>query len=445
MQYSITPEGCQAAAQGNSTLALLENWEQLVRSLPVDLEATARATRALCRRRQVQSAPDLLRLILAYAVCDWPLRLVATWYALRGSGRLSKTAVRQRLQHSVAWMGTLVAALLPRPVGKETAGPAARLRLVDATVISRPGSTGTDWRVHLCLDLGEDRIAGVEVTDAHGAETLARFPVQPREIRLGDRGYAFASGLGPVLQAEGWVVVRLNWQSLPLENKAGQREDVIAWLKGWPPALVTPQEQLLWLPTKQGRFSMRLIARPLAPEQAEAARRRARQAARKKKHTVDARTLLAAGFVLLLTNLPAEDWSGQHVLDLYRLRWQIELRIKRLKSVLDLDGLRAQDPALAQAYLLGKLLGALLIEAMQQPIRQQHPDWWTDTQRPLNRWQLTRLAGQVLADLVCGPLPWSEVFRASGTLRRLLCDEPRHKRTSQEVTGRRLLHDLSSC
>jgi hypothetical protein len=339
----------------------------------------------------------------------------------------------------------LLAALLRVAPRSGASWPAVRLRLIDATVISRPGSQGTDWRVHLSLDLGSGCLAGIEVTDAHGGETLARFPVQEGEIRVSDRGYAFASGLGPVLQACGLVVVRINWQNLPLEDDSGQRLDVVGWLQQtFAPGATMPQEQALWLPTPEGRFPVRLIACPLSPGRAEEARRRARKAARKKKHTVDARTLLAAGFVLVLTNLPVETWPAPQVLELYRLRWQIEMRIKCLKSVLILDGLRAQKPDLAQAYLLGKLLGALLVERLSQQVRTAQPDWWTDTERPINHWRLTCLGWQALAEIIRGPITWSLVLSALTRLRRFLCDEPR-KRIPQWLKAQKLLHDLSSC
>jgi len=447
MQCNTRPIACQAMDRADGVPMPPDSWEQLMHGLPddLDLEASAHTTRALQRRRGVHNAADLLRLILAYAVCDWPLRTVAAWYALRGLGCLSRNAVRQRLRHSVDWLGSLLAALLRVPPRDTTAWPAVRLRLVDATVITRPGSQGVDWRVHLSLDLGRACLAGIEVTDAHGAETLARFAVQPGEIRVGDRGYAFASGLGSVLQAQGLLVVRMNWQNLPLEDDSGQRLDVAGWLRqSFSPASTAPQEQALWLPTPQGRFAMRLIACPLPPTRAEAARRRARKMARKKKHSVDARTLLAAGFVLVLTNLPVESWSGAQVLELYRLRWQIEMRIKCLKSLLELDGLRTQDAQLAQTYLLGKLLGALLVEALNQQVHIAQPDWWTDIERPINHWCLTRLAWHILADAIRGPLTWMQVLSSLPSLRRFLCDEPR-KRPRQWLTVRRLLPTLPSC
>ena len=52
------------------------------------------------------------------------------------------------------------------------------------------------------------------------------------------------------------------------------------------------------------------------------------------------------------------------VLDLYRLRWQIELVFKRMKSILGLGHLPKKDPLSAQAWLEGKLFTGLLIERM---------------------------------------------------------------------------------
>src|SRR5690606_39366243 len=65
-----------------------------------------------------------------------------------------------------------------------------RVRLIDASVITRPGSTGTDWRVHLSFDVGAGRVDGFDITDAHGGETLVRHPAAPDEIEVADRGYA---------------------------------------------------------------------------------------------------------------------------------------------------------------------------------------------------------------------------------------------------------------
>jgi hypothetical protein len=100
-------------------------------------------------------------------------------------------------------------------------------------------------------------------------------------------------------------------------------------------------------------------------------------------------TLFAAGLVLLLTNLPLDTWPAARILVLYRIRWQVEMLFKHFKGLLHLDGLRAQDPRLAQAYLRGKLLGALLLDELTQASTAYVPDWFTSLERPVSPWRLT--------------------------------------------------------
>jgi hypothetical protein len=49
-----------------------EDWEQIIACIPgeIDLEATAQQTKALQRRREIKSGADLLRMVLAYAICN---------------------------------------------------------------------------------------------------------------------------------------------------------------------------------------------------------------------------------------------------------------------------------------------------------------------------------------------------------------------------------------
>ncbi len=425
----------------------LETWEELVRHVPatVSLDASARSTGALVRQREVKTASDLLRMVLGHTVCDWSFRLVGIWCALQGIGELSATAVRKRLKHCNRWLGTLIVALLvTRQLRLPSRAGKVLLRIQDATVISRPGSQGTDWRVHLSLNVGQASIDGVEVTDAHGGESLVRFPVQPGEIRLADCGYAHARGLGAVLRDGGQLVVRINWQSLHLEEEDGRWFDLAAWIGAPAQRLGGAAERPVWLTTPHGRFALRLVVCPIPPEKAEKARRRARKAARKKKHQVDRRTLLAAGFVLLLTNLPSSDWPAADVLGLYRLRWQVEMLIKRLKSLLVIDGLRAHDPDLAQTYLLGKLLGALLLEEMTGQVYACLPDDWDNQRRPISPWRITALCQEVLRSLIRGSLTLGMIVTALPHLLRFMSDGPR-KRPSQLAVAHHLLHALSGC
>ena len=67
--------------------------------------------------------------------------------------------------------------------------------------------------------------------------------------------------------------------------------------------------------------------------------------------------------MMLLTSLSAEQVTATEVVRLYRMRWQIELAFKRLKSLGGFAELRASDPRLARTWLLAHLIAAVLIEA----------------------------------------------------------------------------------
>ncbi len=89
-------------------------------------------------------------------------------------------------------------------------------------------------------------------------------------------------------------------------------------------------------------------ARRLAPEAAEAARRRACHAAKQSGYTISAEAVQAAEWMVLVTSLPAPAFGAEDILDLYRLRWRVELAFKRLKSVIGLNGPPGKDPTTAQ-------------------------------------------------------------------------------------------------
>jgi IS4 transposase len=73
-------------------------------------------------------------------------------------------------------------------------------------------------------------------------------------------------------------------------------------------------------------------------------------------------TLEFAKYVLLFTTR----WLGSaaDILECYRMRWQIELAFKRLKSLAQLGHLPKHDNRSSRAWLYGKLLVVLLAQKL---------------------------------------------------------------------------------
>ncbi len=338
-------------------------WGCILSLLPSDLETTASVKLALVRRRQVKSASDLLRLAFGYALCDFSLDQTAAWAALVGIGKLSSPAVLKRLCQAENWLGSLVLQWL-REHGLTANMPPLDVRVLDATVVSGPGSKGTDWRVHLGLDLANSRIASLELTGPEGGESLLRHQIPAGQIVVADRCYGRRDGVASVLEHKGHVVVRICCQNFPLETTTQQPVVLPAWME-----ILKVGEIGDWqvqFRARQRVWPVRLIA--LRKTQAAAAQEqtRLRYEATRKGHQPDPNSLKAAHFVILITDLTAQQMSAPQVLELYRLRWQIEMCFKRLKGILRIDELRAKGPRLARAYLYSKLLGALVIEDLCQ-------------------------------------------------------------------------------
>lgn len=338
-----------------------EEWAYLVGLLPANLDELAQASGALRRRRMVGSGEELVRLALAYAVEDWSLRQTAGMARVLGWHTISDVAVLKRLRGCPEFLRRIISTVLGRRV-EVYPRPSLRVCLVDATTISRPGSSGADWRLHVVYDLFGLQLQKVQVTDILQGESLSRFEIRADEVYLADRLYGTTPSIRYMLEQGGTFIVRTSPQQIRL--KAPQDDeplDLTGWLEGLVDA--APGEREVGVSSRRKYWPLRLVALRKSPEAAERAVRKAVHQSQRKGHAVREETLLFAQYVIVLTNCePAV--TPEQVLEAYRFRWQVELAFKRLKSLLFLDQLRARDPNLAQTYLLAKILAALLAEEL---------------------------------------------------------------------------------
>jgi Transposase DDE domain len=350
------------------------DWQDVVARIgdPAALDASARTFGAIERSRKVADGASLLRLAMIWGPGGYGFRTTAALAEAGGIAAMSNVAVMKRLRSTVCWLEALCSQTLARHFGAAPAVGARPLRLVDGTRIAGPGKAA--WRVHLCYDLPEGRISDFAVTDLKGGERLDRLAIRAGEIRIGDRGYATPVGLAAVRAGEADYIVRCTWNSLSLARDglpvkwqkvfAEARENGIADIA----VLVGKARDRGWTP-----LPARLIVCPKPPAAAAESRRKARAASRRNQHKLDRRTLAAADFVILVTSLPADAYPAARILELYRLRWQIEIAIKRLKSLLHMDKLRAKHPDLVRAWLLTHLLLALIIDATEAEAAESPP------------------------------------------------------------------------
>jgi hypothetical protein len=404
-------------------------FEQLLQELPPDYRELAIEFKAFARSRKIKTPEQLLQVVMNYCGIDAVLRETAATFTLLEE-QISDTAIHRRLKACGPWVKALLSRMMDTTVQPLAEGH-LRFLVIDASTVQTPGATGTDYRVHLAIDLVRLHLVDVTVTDEHTGEHLRHYALQDGDVVVVDQGYNQVGMWMDQADRGVGLVVRYNPHGIPLYDPEGNPIDVEAVLTA---SAATEQCFPVQVRTKQQeQIAGHLHALRLPPEQAAEARRRARAAATKKGRQIQARTLALVEWVLIWTTLPPEVLSTATIMALYQVRWQIELVFKRLKSILNIDCLRARkDSALADVYLHGKLLYAWIVEKRLR--RRCGRDWnRLDQPRRATPWRIWRVLQRELTTAIHGARHWNLTRWPEALV--VLQERPR-RRTLQTVPER---------
>jgi hypothetical protein len=401
-------------------------FEELLQDLPPETVQMAREFKAFVRAKKVKTPGQLLRVVFLYCGLDKSLREVAgTFTALYES--MTDQAVAERLRACGPWVKAMLRRMLPLSA-VDTLPQGRRFVVIDASSIQAPGATGTDHRLHIAMDLVSLQFLEVFVSDVHTGETLKHFTLAPGDVAVADRGYAHCQGMSAAIQQGADLIVRLHPFSVVLCDAGGVPLELCAALRRQHMETLRTLAVALYATGGQHEVRGWVHAYRLNAEQANRARQKCRQG--HKKGTPTAESLLLAGWVLVFTTLAPAVLSAQTIMALYRCRWQVEIAIKRWKSVLDVDALRAKAHSpLAAVWLHGKLLYALMLE---RRMRRQLGDRWgrLDQERVGTWWRVWGLLKDEIAPMITGALFWKE--GAWAACLKVLMERPR-RRTLQQL------------
>jgi len=380
-----------------------ERWEkEVLPKLPADWEEQAKINKAFQRKREIARASLLLRAVLAYVLGVMSVREWSAWAVLVGLANISEAAWRKRLRTSSAWVFWVFSQLVAvsPPACAPRTNPPARVLLIDATRLRHPGGTGDDWRLHLSYDLWAGRFAEVRLTDWKGGEQLDYYHLGPGDIVVADGGYGIRRNLSLLLKQQANGILRIHPSTLPVVDARGQKIDLFAWIRSTDTVQV---EQETFFRDGEGQLhAIRIVAHALPPEKAELSRMRRRKEAQKHGRTISDETLLIAGWLMVVTTLPADQWPAADILRLYRARWQIELVFKRMKQILRLNQLRSKILVTVEACVRALLLAWVLQEQEVGYVRSVLNQLVQANDRILSTWSSTKLSLATLRQQVLG-------------------------------------------
>lgn len=346
-------------------LDVTTQWDTIRSYLPADYAERAQELKQLQLQygnAKIRTADDLLRLILLHVGADLPLRQTVALMAEAGGPVVSHVRLHKKLYRATPFLRSLVRSMADVSEAQPERWAGYDVLAVDATAVCGPGADNTDARLHVQLRLADLEIVSARVDGLNVGESLKLFRWAPGQLVVADRGYCHAPGIAAAVTAGADVLVRLNRGSLPLSDSREDPIDLMGWLRTLPGH--GGHERVAYIRNKEtsARIQGRLVAVHLPPAQAEAAV--ARLVRERGGSKVSAADREAAAYVVLFTTVPQSRMNSDRCIDLYRLRWQIELLFKRWKSLCGFDRLPNYLDDTILAWLHAKLLLALLMERM---------------------------------------------------------------------------------
>jgi hypothetical protein len=338
--------------------------EELTRILPEGWEEKAKELGAITRSRKIKTATDLLSLVLLHGTVGESYGRTAAMTQVSDGLKLTKNAVFERFEKSGKWLAWLCENI-SRNAGILSKKPCwlegRRVCLVDATDESEKGSNKADWRLHYMMELFTLDTLETHLTKAETGEKMENFiKFKEGDIVIADRAYGTAKSINYCLQNEVDYCIRFRSNGFNVYDGNGTKIMLEEELSGMSEG--ESREFNFYRKYDENPVPIRFCVYRKTSEQSEKSIRHIiRNNSKKVRGAVSEKQEFFGKFVIIATSLTDD---CEKILELYRMRWQIELLFKRLKSIFEYDKMPVKNEATIRAWFNGKLLLAAICEAL---------------------------------------------------------------------------------
>ena len=342
----------------------MENIAYLMLGLPQDYEQTCYKEGAIARRRGVTSPANLMMLVMFHLQNGCSLLEISEVARLTKLGNMSDVAFMKRFEKCGNWFKRIneeIAAECLVEYKKPLWLEGKTLVGADASDVVEKGRSGRTYRLHYALDIFRMTSIEQKITTNKIGESLCNFSLQPKYVVVADRGYATIKGMAHCVECGAEYIIRLRKNSFTVRDEANKKVDLPAEL-----AKLKDGEYLdfpAFASNSEGaRIPMRVCATRKTPEAITQTRKKLRRQEVRKQSEISDEAKSFNEYIVVVTNLNGSV-SAKEVLETYRLRWQVEIYFKRLKSIMDFGEMPKRRPDSVIAWLNGKMMIALLVEA----------------------------------------------------------------------------------
>ncbi len=334
----------------------------LIKLLPDGYEDAYYEKKAITRKRTIKNPLDLLRLILFYLSGNKSLIDVSQFALISGIGKISDVALMKRFIKAKSWIVWLTQHILPNPViqyKKPKWLEAYQAVAIDASDIVEKGAVKKTWHLHYAVDIFTLTCSQFKITGQSTGESLKNFTLVKGLLVIADRAYGTIKSIEHCLAAEADFIIRIKNKAFNIYDADGRKLVFTDWLRT---VGETARELNVYIKNSQKKLvPLRICACKKTKEEIDAEKTRIKKMESKKQVKLSDETVFTHSYMFVITSLPAEI-SAAEILSCYRLRWQVELVFKRLKSLLQLGSIPTKTEEAGEAWINGKILLSLLTE-----------------------------------------------------------------------------------
>jgi hypothetical protein len=247
---------------------------------------------------------------------------------------------------------------------------------------------------------------------SHSNKTLDR--IQKDELHMRDLGFITMSYLTKVISEKAFFLNRLHPQWKPVQCSTGKPVDWTALHQRMRNGSDSYFETMITIGTGKDAFTCRLIAVPV-PEQVWAGRIRvAQQRMKSMGSELSDEYKSRCRFSIFITNTDQATLKAADIIQLYRLRWQIELVFKSWKSLLGIHKVKAVKKERLECQLLARfiwiLLNCKIFQCIDTFIQKHSPEY------ACSLWKFFKQArhyGYTLRKVIAGSMnlrDWCQIF-----------------------------------
>jgi len=217
--------------------------------------------------------------------------------------------------------------------------------------------------IQYSFDLKHGNWENLELTKAtqndqsYSAKTLDQ--IKKGDLHIRDLGYVTLEYMGKLIQQEAFFLNRPHPQVKLVQHSNNEQMD---WTKLYQKMRGSNKhfETMVTVGTGKEAIDCRLVALPV-PEQVWAKRiRKAEQKAKSQKSSITDEYKARCKFTIFITNTTGKILNAEAIIELYRLRWQIELVFKTWKSLLGIHKVKAVQKDRLECQLIAKFIWILL-------------------------------------------------------------------------------------